>query len=229
MSGLENRQDRIDEYIRGTMSDKEKTIFEDELMLDAELKREFEVQRAIADAVQSVQLKRLLQGTESGLSNSRRAFVDRWHWMLGVAAAFIVIFFSWSLLRQTQRIRKVGEECYAAVVVPISRGGNAVDSLLSLTYSLMGTGQYKDAEAVLSEMGTLIRDGLNEPVVGDESHYVRALLELKQYEGEWYRVILAMQQGKFRQAKFQLMEIAHSNSPYADNAKTILETIFNLK
>ena len=64
MSELEKHQDRIDEYIRGTMSASDRIIFEGELRQNAELRQEVEVQTSISDAVQAVHLKQLLQQIE---------------------------------------------------------------------------------------------------------------------------------------------------------------------
>ena len=61
MSEIDKIQDRIDEYIRGTMSANDRIIFEGELRQNAELRHEVEVQASIAEAVQAVRLKQLLQ------------------------------------------------------------------------------------------------------------------------------------------------------------------------
>lgn len=104
MKELENIQDRIDEYIRGTMSDKDRAIFEEELRHDADLRHEVEVQVSIADAVQAVHLKHVLQGVEAELASDKgestspiitpKFYWRRFYQWAAVVAAVAVLFFS---------------------------------------------------------------------------------------------------------------------------------------
>lgn len=53
-------EERIDNYLLGRMSEAERAAFERDLATDAELKEEFECQKAIANAVQKVAMKDFL-------------------------------------------------------------------------------------------------------------------------------------------------------------------------
>lgn len=239
MKELENIQDRIDEYIRGTMSDKDRAIFEDELCQDADLRHEVEVQVSIADAVQAVHLKQMLQGVEAEITLDKEettsksitpnVYWRRFYQWAAAAAAVAIIFFSGNMWRQTSRIKGFGNDYYASLVAPSARDGNSLDSLMALAYSHIGNGEFDAAESVLNEANSLIDEGLAVPVIDEETDYEHRLLELKQYDAQWYRALIIMKQGKYRKAKEILKEIAQDNGPYASDAKEILDKMFNVK
>lgn len=233
MSEIEKYQDRIDEYIRGTMSASDKIIFEGELRQNAEFRHEVEVQASIAEAVQAVRLKQLLLEVEAGMASVPakeepkpkiffllRRQVLTW---ASAAAAVAIIFFSGNSWRQTQRIKGFGNEYYAAHVEPVARDGNVLDSLLMSSYALIGAGEYDAASANLEKARKQIADGLGLPIIDEESEYEHKVLQEKLYDVDWYEAIILMKQGKNRKAKEALRSIATSDSPYADNAKNILE------
>ena len=168
MSEIEKIQDRIDEYIRGTMSVNDRIIFEGELRANPELKYEVEVQASIAEAVQAVRLKQLLQEVEAGMAGALekkerkpktffllRRQVISW---ASAAAAVAIIFFSGNTWRQTQRFKGFGNEYYALLVEPVARDGNELDNLLSSSYALIGSGEYEAAMANLSDAKKIIDD-----------------------------------------------------------------------
>lgn len=235
MSEFINIQDRIDEYIRGTMSDKERTIFEEELRQSAALRHEVEVQSSIADAVQAVHLKEVFRGIEAEMAPREtktvfptfpRKSVYRFAFAFAALAVLFVFGNNW---RQMHRMRVIGNDCYASLVIPTSRGGDAVDSLIAVSYLFLGAEEYEAAKDVLSKAEVYIEDGLQSPVVDEETQYWHDLLESKKYDIEWYQSILIMMQGKYREAKVFLLKISDSQSPYAKNAQSVLERMFNIK
>ena len=139
------------------------------------------------------------------------------------AAAVAIIFFSGNSWRQAQRFKGFGNEYYAALVEPVARDGNELDNLLSSSYALIGSGEYEAAMANLSDAKKIIDDGLGLPTVDEESEYEHKVLQEKLHDVDWYEAIILMKQGKYRKAKDALRTIAASESPYAENAKNILE------
>ena len=244
MSELKKIQDRIDEYIRGTMSISDRIIFEEELRQNAELRQEVEVQTIISDAVQAVHLKQLLQQIEVDMapdkdeypaavvsdedrrrvvSISPNVFWRHFLYWASAAAAVAIIFFSANSWRQTQRFKGIGNEYYAALVEPFARDGNEIDNLIASSYALIGAGEFDAATADLNEARKKITDSLVMPIIDEESEYQHQILQEQLYDVEWYDAILLMKRGKYLKAKGILRSIASSDSPYADNAKTILE------
>ena len=244
MSEIEKYQDRIDEYIRGTMSASDRTIFEGELRQNAELRQEVEVQTSISDAVQAVHLKHLLQQIEAdmapvieelpaaavvdgkenrGVAVRPNLFRRQFLYWASAAASIAIIFFSGNSLRQSQRYKGFGNDYYAALVEPVARDGNELDNLLVSCYALIGSGEYEAAAANLIEVRRMIEEGLDLPIVDEESEYEHRVLQEKSYDVDWYEALILMKQGKYRKAKAALRTIAASNSSYAENAKKILE------
>lgn len=235
MSGIDNIQDKIDEYIRGTMSAKDRAIFEEELYHDADLRNEVEIQSSIADAVQVVQLRRLFDRVESGMhSNGKqdttnRIFKKQWMVWTSVAAVFVLFVLGGNSMHQMYRVKGFGSEYYEVLTEPTARGGNLVDSLLLLGYSQIGIGNLDIALGTLENASIAIGEGLAAPVTNEETEYEHTMLQEKEYEVQWYRAIVYMKQGKVRKSKTLLKAIAGSSSPYADNAKEILNQMFNIK
>ena len=250
MSEFEKIQDRIDEYIRGTMSDKDRTIFENELQQNEELRHEVEVQSSISEAVQAVHLKQMLQGLEAELVNSGNVYsssreenepisiaatISRIHYWrrfyqwAAVAAAVAIVFFSGNSLRQSHRIKGFGNEYYAELVAPSARDGNSLDNLLALSYSQIGAGDFELANETIAKANELIDDGLSVPVEDEVSEYEHSLFVMKQFEVEWYHALVVMKQGKYREAKKLLKDIADGDGPYVSEAKEILNNMYHIK
>ncbi len=239
MKELENIQDRIDEYIRGTMSDKDRAIFEEVLRQNANFRHDVEVQVSIADAVQAVHLKQVLQGVEAKLaldtgeiyatSMASKFYWRRFYHRAAAAVIVAIILFSGNMWRQTSRIKGFGNDYYACLVVPSARDGNSLDSLMALAYSYIGNGEFDTAESVLNEANSLIDEGLVAPVINEETDYQHKLLGLKKYDTQWYYALIIMKQGQYRKAKAILKEIAQNDGPYASETKEILDKMFNVK
>lgn len=248
MSEIDKIQDRIDEYIRGTMSAKDRTIFENELRKNADLRHEVEVQTSISDAVQAVYLKQVLQGVEAGLTQSNEAspFIHKekdktatvvipsyLHWRrfyqwAAVAATVAIVFFSGNSLWQSNRIKGFGNEYFASLDIPSARDGNSLDNLLTLSYSQIESGEYNLAEETLDKAKIMIEEGLKAPVTDEVSEYEHSLYEIKLYDAEWYHALIVMRQGKYHKAKSILKEIANGNGPFASEAKQILSKMYHI-
>lgn len=228
MKEIDNIQDRIDEYIRGNMSDKDKVIFEDELRQDADLRHEVEVQVSIADAVQAVHLKQVLQGVEAELVAPKVHRKRIYQWIAVAAAISLFVYFG-NMWHQISRMKDFGSEYYAGLVVPSARDGNGIDSLLLDSYTMIGNGQYEEAENALALANEQIEKELSAPIVDAETEYNHILCELKRFDAQWYHAIIVMRQGRYREARRLLTEIAKTDSPYMPVAKEILNRMFNVK
>lgn len=113
----QNIQDRIDEYLNGTLTEADKAAFEKELLENDELREEVEAQRTIAEAVQAVHLRNMLEGVEAGLH--RRHTLRRVIAWTSSAAAAVAITLSGYSLRQSSLIKAIGSECFAELT-PLS-------------------------------------------------------------------------------------------------------------
>ena len=69
-------EERIDNYLLGRMSEAERAAFERDLATDAELKEEYECQKAVANAVQKVAMKDFLTQHAAERQAERSNVVD---------------------------------------------------------------------------------------------------------------------------------------------------------
>ena len=65
-------QDRIDDYIRGNMTDSERLLFEEDLKQDESLRKEYELNNVIAEGIQAARLKGNLEMLEAAIQSSER-------------------------------------------------------------------------------------------------------------------------------------------------------------
>lgn len=228
MLELENIQEQIDAYIMGTMRDDDKAIFEKQLLQNADLKQEVEVQTSIADAVQAVHLKQLLKGAEAKL-DATKLFRRKCYQYASLAASFVIICAIGLSFIQSNKFKKLGGALYADVVMPKSRDMNTLDSLLSVAYYQIGSGEYEFAQNSLGEANKRITEELNIGAFDEESKYQHQLIRTKRYDTQWYQAILLMRQGRVRKAKAIIKEIAKSNGPYCNEAKVLIRNKFIVK
>lgn len=217
----QNIQDRIDEYLRGNLPEADKAAFEEELLENDEFREEVEAQRTIAEAVQAVHLRNMLEGVEAGLR--RRHTLRRVITWTSSAAAAVAISLSGYSLRLSSLIKTIGNECFAELTPPVSRDGNTIDSLLTRAYSQIASNEYSAAASALTEASRLIDKGLKAPVTDDESRYRHALLQQHRYDVDWLEAVTLMKQGRHKKARRLLESIAASPNPYSAKARNILD------
>ena len=228
MSDYKNIQDKIDDYIRGTMSAQERVIFESELQTDPELMKEFHIQSTIVNAIQSVSLKRYLQDVESAYRKKNKAVRAFIRFMATVAAALVLLFTTGGILRN-HHCRQAGRFYYSELAPVAARSANSIDSLLSLAFDQLGQKRYVEADSSLQEATAIAETILNEPIVDEESKYEHLLIREKKCELDWYSAISLMLQGKVHKAKKVLSQIAETDSPYATEASKLLKSKFTIK
>ena len=237
-------EERIDNYLLGRMSEAERAAFEHDLVVDAELKEEYECQKAVANAVQKVAMKDFLtqhaaeRQAESNnvidlstyfkqASGKIREFFSsgqRVAWTLASVAAMVVaIVGSVNYTSTLNTMQGNGMLAYIELTVPVSRDGNELDALIENAYTLIGAGEFDQALVTIGAAKTMVNEALDEPVVSEEDEYEHQVLQQKQYDLEWYEAIVLMRQGKVFKAKRMLKSIASSSSPYANMAKTCMK------
>lgn len=218
-----NISERIDRYILGEMNEAERQAFEAEMSSDPELKKEYELQREIALAVQRVHLKRHMQDIERKAKNERRRRIKTISmWSISAAIAFVCIVgvdTKWS-----SDLRDASAIYYAETVMPPSRSDNDVDFHLSMAYKYIGEDNYDVATQCLDAASFFIEHQLHYNVPTEEYEYNKEVVLMKKQDVEWYRMLVLMKQGKIFKSRKVLKNIAESDSRYADDARQILET-----
>lgn len=240
-------EERIDNYLLGRMSEAERAAFERDLATNAELKEEYECQKAIANAVQKVAMKDFLTQHAAEREEESSNVIDlstyfkqatgkireffssgqRVAWTLASVAAMVVaIVGSVNYTSTLHTMQGNGMLAYAELTVPVPRDGNELDALIEKAYTLIGVGELDQALDAIGNAKAMVNVVFEKPVVTEEGGYEHQVLQQKLYDLEWYEAIVLMRQGKVRKAKKALDAISTSNSPYAEAARNELNTIF---
>lgn len=240
-------EERIDNYLLGRMTKAEKLAFERDMAANAELREEYECQKAIANAVQKVAMKDFLvkhaeqrQGERSNVIDLSKFFKQatrkvqasfssgqRVAWAFASIAAMVVaIVGSVNYTSTLHTMQSNGMLAYAELTVPVARDGNELDTTIENAYNLIGAGELDKAIDAIGRAKAKVLEGLARPVKTEEDKYEHQILQLKIYDLEWYEAIVLMKQGKVFKAKRVLRAIAISKSPYADSAQNELNNLF---
>jgi len=241
-------EERIDNYLLGRMSEAERAAFERDLATDAELKEEYECQKAVANAVQKVAMKDFLTQHAAERQAERSNVVDlstyfkqatgkireffssgqRVAWTLASVAAMVVaIVGSVNYTSTLNTMQGNGMLAYAELSAPVARDGNNLDTMIEDAYDLIGEGDLDKATDAIEKAKATVSARLAQPVETEEDEYEHQVLQQKQYDLEWYEAIVLMRQGKVLKAKKALEAISTSESPYVEAARNELNTIFN--
>lgn len=236
-------EERIDNYLLGQMAEAERAAFERDLATDADLKEEYECQKAVANAVQKVAMKDFLAKHAAERQEESSNVIDlstyfkqatgkireffssgqRVAWTLASVAAMVVaIVGSVNYTSTLHTMQGNGMLAYAELSAPIARDGNELDIMIEEAYSLIGKGELDKAMNAIKKAKATVLERLAQPVETEEDEYKHQVLQLKLYDLEWYEAIILMKQGKVIKAKRMLKSIASSSSPYANMAKTCL-------
>ena len=240
-------EERIDNYLLGRMSEAERAAFERDLATDAELKEEYECQKAVANAVQKVAMKDFLTQHAAERQAESNNVIDlstyfkqatgkireffssgqRIAWTLASVAAMVVaIVGSLNYTSTLHSMQGNGMLAYAELSAPVARDGNELDAMIEDVYDLIGEGELEKATDAIEKAKSTVSERLSQPVETEEDEYEHQVLQLKLYDLEWYEAIILMRQGKVLKAKKALKAISTSDSPYAVVAKNELKRIF---
>ena len=243
-------EERIDNYLLGRMSEAERVAFERDLKTDAELKEEYECQKAVANAVQKVAMKDFLTQHAAERQAESNNVIDlstyfkqatgkireffssgqRVAWTLASVAEMVVaIVGSVNYTSTLHTMQGNGMLAYAELSAPVARDGNELDAMIEDVYDLIGEGELDKATDAIEKAKATVSARLAQPVETEEDEYEHQVLQLKKYDLEWYGAIVLMKQGKVIKAKKTLEAIATSSSPYADTARNELNNIFKVK
>ena len=240
-------EERIDNYLLGRMSEAERVAFERDLETDAELKEEYECQKALANAVQKVAMKDFLARHAAERQEESSNVIDlstyfkqatgkireffssgqRVAWALASVAAMVVaIVGSVNYTSTLHTMQGNGLLAYTELTVPVPRDGNELDALIEEAYTLIGADEFDQALDTIGCAKAIANETLDKPVATEEDEYEHQVLQQRLYDLEWYEAIVLMRQGKLLKAKKALKAISTSDSPYADVARNELNTIF---
>ena len=218
-----NISEKIDRYVLGQMSEKEKVAFEAVLSSDPELKHEYELQREIILATQRLHFKRHLQNIEQQARLKRKRMirtVSTW----SIAAAIVCVCVVGVDMKYSSDLRNTSMLCYAETGAPLTRSDSEVDELLSEAYELIGTNELELATSRIQSAENMIDEDLKHPATTEEEQYRKEIMLMQKQDIEWYKALILMKEGEIFKSRKALKKITSSNSRYAEQARNILET-----
>lgn len=198
------KDERIDNYILGRMSDEERIVFENEMLDDLDLKEEVDLRKDIVRALHMERDKKILQSIERNIQAKERRHTAFSIQKIGAVAAAACVLFGCVLHFDTvSTYKNLGYGVELNTFSSLSRGDDGVDVVSQIV-------KYIENEEFDQALD----------VIHNQSH------DLQLYDSiEWYEAVTYMCMGKYLKAKRLLREIASSDSLYKEEAKTLLDRL----
>lgn len=216
------KQDIIDRYILGKMSNEERLTFEKEMAQDDNLREEVAVQREIIQAIRMKAAKDHLQAVEREIQakeRRRKVFAIRISSVAIAACLVLGVFF------HVDRVTTY-RDCSMSIQSEIfaERGGvRGGEKHSDRAIETMENGNYELALNIIGE-GETIEFMFNDP---NPTLREQARLEydIEQNDLKWFKAVTYMRMGKWIKAKRLLKEIAESDSYYKTKAQEVLKKL----
>lgn len=212
------KDERIDKYISGEMSEDERSFMERELTSDPELQTEITLQRDIVRAVRMKAAKEYLQQVELTIQTNRRrrnVFVLRFSGFAVAACLLLGIFVHFS---QVTDYKTVGNTI--DLVSDYARGNEpATDAIRSVIENK----EYAKALNMISFAEE--QEFKSEFTHPDLIEQDRLEHELQMETLRWYKTVVYMRMGKWVKARKMLKQIANSNGLYKSQAQSVLDQL----
>lgn len=242
MKTTEKDIELFDSYMNGTMSDTERTQFEERLREDEAYRKEYELHQQIVLGIQRKELKAMLQEQEKQEDNpieatpevtdevtaepAYRGGVRKVKLFVSLAAA-ACFFFGVFIVHDAWKMSSLGGDYIAQLEQPVVRG-SGVEETLSLIYDDLQQGNYAEAQENIDKTRELVHDeqiiihGLTEEA-DEEILYHQQMLKLDTDDLDWYQALVYAKTHKVFKAKKLLKQIAKSDSRYKDDAAAMLK------
>lgn len=220
MNTTEKDIELFDGYMDGTLSDTERTQFEERLHEDEAYRKEYELHQQIVLGIQRKELKAMLQEQEKeGQKPVRRGLVIKLSSVVALAAC---LFIGIIIVHDAFKMATLGGDYIAHLEQPVVRG-SGVEETLSLVYDNLQQGNYAEAQDNIEKAKDLIREEQSVAYpTEEETEYHQQMLKLDSDELDWYQALLYAKTHKVFKAKRLLKQIAKSDSEYKEKPKALL-------
>lgn len=229
MNTTEKNIELFDGYMDGTLSDTERTRFEERLQSDEAYRKAYELHSEVVLGIQRKELKAMLQEQEMQSSTDVPVAANvaeggrtiSMIFKLAVAACFFigVCFVGYDFWK----LSSLGGDYIAQLEQPVPRG-SGVEETLAVIHDDLQQGNYADAQDNIDKARQLIQDeqSIAYPTE-EETEYHQQMLKLDSDELDWYQALLYAKTHKIFKAKKLLKQIAKSDSRYKDDAAAMLK------
>lgn len=207
-------EEKIDQYLKGSMTNQEREAFESQIEKDSELNREVDLQRAIIWAVRKEQLGKIIQNEEENIrkkTNIRKLVI--YFGSIAVAASLSGVFYL-GYLNNCGSISNRYYQSYTYTPLP-SRG---------------------DEVSALTQSDSIFFEALHQLENGQKKLSITQLESLNNSSAEmlaatndavkWYLSLAYLKNGQKKRAKTLLHEIVNrANSEYKTKAEDLLKEL----
>lgn len=221
MNTTEKDIELFDGYMDGTLSDTERTQFEERLQSDEAYRKAYELHSEVVLGIQRKELKAMLQDQEKEEQKPvRRGLVFKISSIVALAAC---LFIGIIIVHDSLRMADLGGDYIAQLEQPVPRG-SGVEETLALIYDDLQQGNYAEAQDNIDKARQLIQEeqSITYPTE-EETEYHQQMLKLDSDELDWYQALLYAKTHKIFKAKKLLKQIAKSHSKYKEEAKALLK------
>lgn len=244
MKTTEKDIELFDSYMNGTMSDIERTQFEERLREDEAYRKEYELHQQIVLGIQRKELKAMLQEQEKQTDNPTEATPEvadevtvarpsgggaRKVKLFGSLAAAACFFFGVFVVNDASKMSTLGGEHITKLEAPVVKGAG-IEEILFLICESLQQGNYAEAQDNIDKARQLILEEqdihcefLTEEETEEYAEYRLQMLKLDSDELDWYQALLYAKTHKVFKAKKLLKQIAKSDSRYKEEAKRMLK------
>lgn len=227
------KQDRIDNYILGEMSNEERLAFEQEISQDKNLQEEVALQRDIVRAIRLKAAKEHLQAVEREIQakeqremqakeRRRQVFIVKLSNIArAVAACLIIGVIAGSSYYYVDKANKY--EDYIQTMRCENLCENAqVSGFADQAYIAIQAGEYNEALNIITEGKQSLLSSTKDSLLTEDGHqwYIT-----EQDRLQWYEALAYMGKGRWIKARRLLKNIAKSDSFYRSDANRLLEEL----
>ena len=212
----EETLNKIDRYLRGEMTDREKNAFENILAGDDALRQRVELTEDIIDAVETRAMKEHLAALDAVRSKRNKAY--KIGGVVSVLAACLVlaVFF----------LRVGDDHLSIPVTIPFDlgiyeRGGTHTQDVVKL----LNDSQYEEALILIDSLRTVYRSEdsliLDKKIKTEEDVYVHECDSIVLYQLEWLRIQSLIGQKKYNEIRESLEQYRLQEGDYRDKADSL--------
>ena len=212
----EETLNKIDRYLRGEMTDREKNAFENILAGDDALPQRGELTEDIIDAVETRAMKEHLAALDAVRSKRNKAY--KIGGVVSVLAACLVlaVFF----------LRVGDDHLSIPVTIPsdlgiYERGGTHTQDVVKL----LNDSQYEEALILIDSLRTVYRSEdsliLDKKIKTEEDVYVHECDSIVLYQLEWLRIQSLIGQKKYNEIRESLEQYRLQEGDYRDKADSL--------
>lgn len=225
MNTTEKDIELFDSYMNGTMSDTDRTQFEERLRGDEAYRKAYELHSEVVLGIQRKELKAMLQeqekaGQEPATTTNRRPLVIRISSIVALAAC---LFIGIIIVHDAFRMANLGGDYIAQLEQPVLRG-SGIEETLAVIHDDLQQGNWSEARENIEKARLQIAEeqSIAYPTE-EETEYHQQMLKLDSDELDWYQALLYAKTHKVFKAKKLLKQIAKSDSRYSNDAMKLLD------